>query len=208
MTRILFFDMGYTLVDEGEVWQRRCIEQAATEEARALGLSARDIFREIENASSARLPQYRTVVKKFGFTQVAPYRHEFERLYDDAPQVLSALARKYSLGVIANQTDGLCNRLENFGIRRYFSHVISSWDTGIMKPDPRIYTLALEAAGCAAHEAVMIGDRLDNDVAPAKSVGMQTVWVRQGFGRLQNPLGEADTPDYRIESLSQLLKIF
>ena len=27
----------------------------------------------------------------------------------------------------------------------------------------------------------MVGDRLDNDIAPAKKLGMKTVWVRQGY---------------------------
>ncbi|MCH5348900.1 MAG: hypothetical protein J1E40_06215, partial [Oscillospiraceae bacterium] len=71
MNTTLFFDMGYTLVDEGAVWKRRCEEQAATEEAKCLGLSAEAIYREIEKASIARLPQYRTVIKKFQFKTVA-----------------------------------------------------------------------------------------------------------------------------------------
>ena len=28
----------------------------------------------------------------------------------------------------------------------------------------------------------MVGDRIDNDTLPAKSLGMKTVWVKQGFG--------------------------
>ena len=206
--KTLFFDVGYTLVDEGAVWERRCEEQAATEEAKRLRLSAEAIYKEIENASLARLPQYRTVINKFYFQTVVPYRHELEVLYCDALNVLKMLSEKYELGVIANQTDGLRERLEHFGILRYFTHVISSWDVQVMKPDARIYEYALKMANCLPHEAVMIGDRIDNDIAPAKSVGMRTVWVKQGFGRLQTPLSEKDAPDYIIDHLSELLHIF
>lgn len=208
MCKTLFFDVGYTLVDEGAVWERRCEEQAATEEAKRLGLSAEAIYKEIENASLARLPQYRTVINKFHFQTVAPYRHELEVLYCDALDVLKMLSGKYKLGVIANQTDGLRERLEHFGILQYFTHVISSWDVQVMKPDARIYEYALKIANCLPNEAVMIGDRIDNDIAPAKSVGMGTVWVKQGFGRLQTPLSEKDAPDYTIDHLSELLHIF
>lgn len=208
MCKTLFFDVGYTLVDEGAVWQKRCEEQAETEEAKRLGLSAAVIYQEIEKASRARLPQYRTVIEKFQFKTVAPYRHELEKLYEDAPNVLKTLSNKYELGVIANQTDGLSERLESFGILQYFTHVISSWDVQVMKPDTRIYEYALKTSKCLPHEAVMIGDRLDNDIAPAKAVGMKTVWIKQGFGRLQTPLSEKDTPDYVIDSLLGLLKIF
>lgn len=78
--RCLFFDIGYTLVNEDAVWQARCREQADMPEARALGLTAGDIYREIEEASRQYMPQYHTVVAKYGFTQAAPYRGELERL--------------------------------------------------------------------------------------------------------------------------------
>ena len=204
----LFFDVGYTLVDETAVWQKRCEEQAATEEAKRLVLTAADLYREIENNSIARLPQYRTVIKKYGFTEVAPYRHELEKLYPEAPRVLEALAQKYTLGVIANQTDGLQERLRGFGIAQYFTHVVSSWDARIMKPDVRLYEYALEKAECLPQCACMIGDRLDNDIAPAKAAGMKTVWIRQGFGALQAPLSFADTPDCTVKSLAELTEIF
>lgn len=208
MYKFLFFDMGYTLVDESAVWQRRCEEQATTEEAKRLGLTAEMIYQEIEKASLARLPQYRTVIDKFQFQTVAPYRHELEKLYTDAPNVLATLSASYTLGVIANQMDGLQARLAHFGILPYFTHVISSWDVQIMKPDTRIFEYALKAAGCLPQEAVMIGDRLDNDVAPAKAIGMKTVWIKQGFGKLQAPLSKKDAPDHTIEHLSELLTIF
>lgn len=146
--------------------------------------------------------------KKFRFKTVAPYRHELEVLYEDASNVLKTLSGKYELGIIANQTDGLCERLDSFGILQYFTHVITSWEIQIMKPNRRIFEFALKTAESLPHEAVMIGDRIDNDIEPAKAVGMKTVWIKQGFGRLQIPLSEKDTPDYSIDNLSELLHIF
>lgn len=207
MIKVLFFDAGFTLVDESAVWERRCQEQAATEEAKKLGLTASDIYREIERASAARLPQFKTVVKKFGFSKTAPYRHELETLYPDAPAVLGTLSEKYPLGVIANQAEGLCQRLRDFGIRQFFTYVVSSWDVGVSKPDSRIFEYALKLAKCAPHEAVMIGDRLDNDIAPAKALGMKTVWIKKGFGRSQTPL-LGEMPGYTVDSLTELLGIF
>lgn len=208
MVRTLFFDMGYTLVDESAVWQRRCEEQAATEEAKLLGLTAEALYREIEAASRAGLPQYRTVIEKYRLKTAAPYRHELETLYQDAPGVLAALANKYELGIIANQTDGLQERLVCFGISRYFTHVVSSADIQMRKPDVRLFEYALREANCRPCEAVMIGDRLDNDIAPAKAVGMGTVWIKQGFGGLQTPRSPEDTPDWTVACLTELLSIF
>ncbi len=207
MIRWLFFDMGYTLVDETRVWQARCREQAAMAEAREKRVSEADILHAIEQASRDWRPQYRGALAALGLTAAAPYRSELEILYPDAPAVLSRLCRRYSLGVIANQAAGLEQRLSAFGIRQYFSLVVSSWESGVMKPDPGIFRLALEKAGCAPREAVMIGDRLDNDVLPAKALGMKTLWIRQGFGALQSPRGPDCTPDWTAHSLLDLLHI-
>ena len=128
--RCLFFDVGYTLVDEDAVWEARCQEQADMPEACALGLTAGDIYREIEEASRQYLPQYRAVMKKYSFTQVAPFRGELETLYPEAPAVLAAMSQKYALGVIANQAKGLKERLLEWGIQPYFMAVASSWEAG------------------------------------------------------------------------------
>ncbi len=205
--KFIYFDVGYTLVDEERVWAARCREQASTAEARALGLSADDIFGEIVNASRSYLPQYRTVVKRFGFTEVAPYRHELERLYPQAREVLERLSAEYRLGVIANQTDGLRKRLADFGIERYFSEIISSWDYGVMKPDLELFRIGIERSGVSPDEVVMVGDRLDNDIFPANSVGMRTVWVKQGFGGIQTPRSMEYEPTATVESIGKILEI-
>ena len=206
--KVLFFDVGYTLVNEDAVWEARCREQAQTAEAKNLALSASDIYHEIEIASIARKPQFRTLIDKYNFKEVAPYRTELEELYDEAPAIIKALSQKYELGIIANQLDGLKERLEAFGLLQYFKYIISSWDVQVMKPDIRIFEYALDKANCRPQEACMIGDRLDNDILPAKSLGMKTVWIKQGFGALQKPLSKSEEADYTINNLTELLKIF
>lgn len=206
--KTLFFDVGYTLVNEDAVWLRRCKDQAATEEAKKLGISAEDMYHEIEKATIEGLPQFRTVIERFKFSHMMPYHHELETMYEDAPQVLKALSEKYELGVIANQANGLRERLQSFGLLQYFKYVISSWDVKVMKPDIRIFEHALKAANCLPQDTVMIGDRIDNDTAPAQSLGMKTVWIKQGFGKLQTALAATNPPDYEVEKLTELLKIF
>jgi len=206
--RWIFFDVGYTLINEDNVWQKRFEEQAQSDEARALGLTPEAIRREVEQSTISRKPQYRSFLQKYGLSFPAPYRHELERPYPETVSVLKFLSSRYRLGVIANQSDGLRERLDAWGLLPYFSTFISSWDWQITKPDIRLFQAALDESGCTAHEAVMVGDRLDNDVLPAKSLGMHTVWIRQGFGRLQTPESEAEAPDHEIDSLSELLNLF
>lgn len=205
--KCIFFDIGYTLINEDDVWQQRCLEQSQTEECRLLSLSPEQIYNEIVQASLEYKPQYRTVIKKFGFTTPAPYRHNLEKLYDNVDLILEILANKYTLGIIANQTDGLTDRLQELGISKYFSHIISSWDYNIMKPDTKLFEIAVNNSGYKASEIVMVGDRLDNDIFPAKKIGMRTIWIKQGFGGIQIPKSYEYIPDIEISELNNLLDI-
>ncbi|WP_297635926.1 HAD family hydrolase [uncultured Clostridium sp.] len=206
--KYIFFDVGYTLINEDKVWEKRCLEQSETEEAKVLGLSSERIYEEIIQASLAYKPQYKTVVKKFDFKEVAKYNHSLEELYEGADLVLSKLSSSYKLGIIANQTNGLVERLESLGILKYFSIIISSSDCSVMKPDPKIFEIAVEKSGCKPEETIMIGDRLDNDIFPAKQIGMKTIWIKQGFGGIQKPKLKEYIPNEEISKLEDLLKIF
>lgn len=203
--KCIFFDIGCTLVDESDVWNKRCQEQSEMSEAKSRGISAQDIYEEIIKASKEYKPQYRTVVKNFNFKESAPYRSELEKLYDDADYVLERLSKKYKLGIIANQSDGLKDRLRELGILKYFNYVISSYDYKIQKPDVRLFEIALKESGLKACETAMVGDRLDNDIYPAKRIGMKTIWIKQGFGGMQKPLNDGYIPDVGVLNLTDLL---
>jgi HAD superfamily hydrolase (TIGR01549 family) len=53
----------------------------------------------------------------------------------------------------------------------FISICLSSTEVGLEKPDPAIFQLALSQSGCEPPQAVMIGDRLDNDIRPARLLG-------------------------------------
>ena len=77
-------------------------------------------------------------------------------------------------------------------------------EAGCAKPDLRIFKMALQKAKCEPNEAVMVGDRLDNDIVPAKELGMKTIWVRQGYAIYQSIDDERKRPDYIVDSIDEL----
>jgi 8-oxo-dGTP diphosphatase/putative hydrolase of the HAD superfamily len=85
--------------------------------------------------------------------------------------------------------------------------IASSAELGISKPDKEIFRLALAMADCRPENAVMVGDRLDNDIRPAKELGMKTVRIRKGLAIYMKPSCEAEVPDYTVDSLSEILSI-
>lgn len=118
------------------------------------------------------------------------------------------LRRGYKLGVIANQSEGTARRLEKWGILSCFDVIAASAEEGVAKPDADIFRRALERVGCRPENAAMVGDRLDNDISPAKALGMKTVWIKQGMSVFFSPKNADETPDYTVSELSELFEIF
>ena len=73
--------------------------------------------------------------------------------------------------------------------------------------DEKIFKIALQRATCKSGNAIMIGDRIENDIIPAKKLGFHTIWIKQGFGQYWNITNEEETPDYTVCSLSELCDI-
>ena len=198
----LFFDIGSTLVDETKVY-----DDIFQKIAVAGGVSVEEVKTRAIEFYKQNKRGHREVIRLLGvdYPEWSPL---YEELYPDTVKCLQILAKKYKLGIIANQIPGTEKRLEEMGIRRYFDVIVSSAEEGVAKPDPRIFNIALTRAGCAPEQAVMIGDRIDNDIVPAKQIGMKTVWIRQGVGKYWNIQGDSETPEYEVNSLSELLSIF
>ncbi len=202
MVKWIFFDVGSTLVDETEAYDHRVRDMIS-------GTSI--TFKEFDDARIALaqrgLDGNSAAIKHFGLTKT-PWHSEDEVPYSDAQSTLVALRQKnYKLGIIANQKLGTAERLEAWGLRQYLDVIAASAEIGYAKPDKEIFEKAFELAECTAEESVMVGDRLDNDIVPAKAIGMKTVWVKNGLAKYQSAeLGEG-VADYQIGSLSELLLI-
>ena len=199
--KYLFFDIGSTLVDESECVKKRC--EVIIE---SNNIDRQEFYDRVEECAKTDSYAVRTAALYYG-AEIPRWYGELEKLYPDIKMILEILSQKYKLGVIANQVAGTKDRLDNWGIGKCFDVVVASAEAGCAKPDLKLFNLALEQAGCKPNEAVMIGDRLDNDVVPAKQLGMKTVWVRQGFAKYQSISNETEKPDFIIDTIGDILDI-
>ena len=55
---------------------------------------------------------------------------------------------------------------------------------------------------------MMVGDRPDNDIKPARALGMMTVRVRTGQFCLFSPVDADMQPDAEVRTLSELAPLF
>ena len=199
----IFFDVGSTLVDETEAYNHRVREMIMNTD---IAFSVFDNKR-IELAKQG-FDGNSEAIKYFGLKKT-PWHSEDEIPFEDALDTLESLKEQgYKLGIIANQSAGTAQRLENWGLLKYFDVIAASAELGVSKPNKLIFEKAIELAGVPAYNAVMVGDRLDNDIIPAKAMGMKTVWIRKGLSIYQNIEFGKNIADWVVDTLSDLKAIF
>jgi putative hydrolase of the HAD superfamily len=128
-------------------------------------------------------------------------KHRFEdiELYSDVLPTLSALKGNYTMGLLSNGN----SYPKHLGLEGMFSFVIFSQDHGIEKPDPGVFQIAVNKAGCTRDQLLHIGDSLNDDIGGAKNAGIKSIWLdRTNTENTPNPRA-----DCVITSLSQLLDI-
>jgi NagD protein len=78
-------------------------------------------------------------------------------------------------------------------------------ETIVGKPSPIILEVALRALGCVAHESVIVGDRVETDIAMGKQLGLATILVLSGVTRSDDPRIAALAPDHVLRSVRELI---
>ncbi len=113
-----------------------------------------------------------------------PYAHALlhfrPKLVDGAKDLLLALkGRGYRIGLISNtgRTPGRTMRtvLEDYGLRKCFDAMTYSDEAGYIKPNRRIFEVALRDLGALPEHTVHVGDNPLLDVYGAKACGVRAI---------------------------------
>ena len=100
--------------------------------------------------------------------------------FPDSAAALARLAERYSLFVLSNVDEDLFEgSAERLG--RPFTAAYTAGAIGSYKPDPRNFEHLLERLdadhGIAGHELLHVAQSRFHDIAPARALGLATVWV-------------------------------
>ncbi|MBR4346670.1 MAG: HAD family hydrolase [Oscillospiraceae bacterium] len=202
MTQWLFFDLGNTLYDETLSDLERVTALLAKV---APHIPVPDFLEQMRAGAAAYAPSpFQYARKHFAIPHDEPYSTDKEVLFEGVPELLKALRERYSLAVLANQPSSTAERLKRDGIYGCFDICLLSETEGLSKPDPAFFEYGIKKAGCSPDRIAMIGDRLDNDIRPAKEAGMKTIRIRQGLSAVQEPISDEYRPDATVSSLNEL----
>jgi putative hydrolase of the HAD superfamily len=141
----------------------------------------------------ARIQRMQTFFGKYGGTltleEIQQAATFYRETYQSARQpvagaldLLQHLRTDTKIGIITNNaSQEQHEKLKFCGLSSLIDVLVISEEVGVIKPNPEIFTIALERLGCAASEAVMLGDAWNTDIVGASRVGIRPVWLNR-FG--------------------------
>lgn len=197
--RAIVFDVGETLVDESRAWAAQ---------AAAAGVPV-FTFIALFGSLIERAEDHRKIWSELGVPSPGS-SPEITRadLYPDAlPCIESARAAGISVGIAGNQPAGAAEQLSNAGLAADF--IASSAQWGIHKPSEKFFERVVDEAGVEASSILYVGDRLDNDILPARRMGMKTAFLLRGpWGYVHARRPEVQLADLQVDSLAELTELW
>lgn len=197
MIKAIFFDLGGVII-------RTEFQAPRQHLAERLGMEYEDLVKLVfDSPSSIRashgeitdIEHWTEVTKRLKrpISEMQTIRNEFfagdivDRTLLD---FLRSLRPQYFVGLISNAWPDLRDYIARQGFADVFDHMIISGEVGVMKPEARIYQIALEQAGVDSGEAVFVDDLYEN-IEGCEKVGIKGIHFK--------------TPEATLKQLKSLL---
>jgi HAD superfamily hydrolase (TIGR01662 family) len=208
MITAVVFDVGETLIGESRIWLRwadRLNVPPLTFLGLLGGVAALD--RPHREVFEAVRPGFLFSEESRKWAEEDPdgLRENFDAddLYPDVRPALHKLkADGFTLVIAGNQPAQARQALEKMDLP--VDAIFTSAEWGVEKPHPDFFAKVAEVADAQPEQVCYVGDRLDNDVLPARKAGMLPVLIRRGpWGYLHAQRPEASQARI-IDTLDQL----
>lgn len=126
------------------------------------------------------------------------------KLMDGITDEVKLLSKRFKLALAGQYGGEILTLLNQASILDCFASHSTQDDFPITKPDPRYYEMIVEHLGINPEQCIMVGDRIDKDIIPAKQVGMKTVLIRTGLHKNQLPRTPQELPDVELRGAAGL----
>jgi HAD superfamily hydrolase (TIGR01549 family) len=221
--RVIFFDMGQTLVTGAAQSTRRLVASGlalSEKETRKVG---RLMMTHPATELSSLIPALKGILVDHEQRHIenileAIWEEQVRcvKEIDGATAALRLLkAKGFKLGLLSTTWhplfEGFCRSCPEMA--ELLDLFVLSYRLGCKKPSPGIFHQALEQAGAPAEKCWMVGDSYELDVEPALAAGMRTIWVLRSPEREKALLaqvlrGEKDRPESSVVHLDEILEFF
>jgi FMN phosphatase YigB (HAD superfamily) len=90
-----------------------------------------------------------------------------------------------------------------------FRFLASSAGWGVDKPNLEFFRRIVDLTQLEPSQIVYVGDRLDNDILPARELGIKTVFLERGaWGKIHAQREEVRLADWHVQRLEGLQSLF
>lgn len=118
---------------------------------------------------------------------------------------LREICQDFKIGIAGQYGQEILAFLEQQSIMDCFAYRLTQDDFSLTKPDPRYFEQITKAFGVNPQECILVGDRIDNDIVPAKLLGMKTVLIRAGLHKNQQPRTIFEVPDMEMNGINGII---
>lgn len=183
------FDLGETLIDETRYWRQWATRLnlpdftwfAILGGVIAQGADHREAFHVVDPSFDLA-----AAIERYEFDGYFGEGRRWWTAADVYPDAIECLRRLrgmgYRIGIAANNNDRdrtrLADHLVQIGIVADLVSSSAAWS--LWKPDVRFFAKLVDETGAAPDRIVYVGDRIDNDVLPARRAGLRAVFLRRG----------------------------
>jgi putative hydrolase of the HAD superfamily len=225
--KVLIFDLDDTLFDTSGMLVKPALREAAAAMA-ALGLNATPEMCAMERIhflkASPRGDLFAHLVNKFGIKEgsgaspeqiretgsAAFYKREVEKNifpYPRVREILADLSVRYLIFLVTmGDPSTQKQKVENLKIGSFFRQIFYvAPNKNQTKTDA--FAMIMKTTGLKPDEFLCIGNRLDLEISQGKALGLQTCLVQTGDHRDVVPHGRLEQPDYKIEKISEIMKV-
>ncbi len=192
MLKAIIFDLDGTLYKSPEVYQQFAeaayhtyakIRNTTKEQAKEILEKKRE---ELKKIRGFPVP-YTLALIEFGIP-IEKWHQENIAFFDAGlflkpdlklKKVMEKLKQKYEIAVLTNNNRIQTERiLRALGIIDLFDHIFTYESFNLIKPNPEIFISVVRKLGLKPQECLMVGDRYDVDLVPAKEIGMKIYEVK------------------------------
>jgi HAD superfamily hydrolase (TIGR01549 family) len=217
MIKNIFLDVGGVILDETEFEEISSKIITGIIKQYKVNYSIQNYWNDVAEAVYRFVPKvydfilYKNIDNPDDFDKSkAQYKNELKqshikyKLMDGINDFLRIFSTQYKIGILGQYGKDFRQYLEGINLLKYFTFAEIQDDYKITKPDPRYFEAILKKCKCKPKESIMVGDRIDKDIIPAKIIGMKTIRIRTGIHIKQDPRLPDEIPDLTVNKIEEI----
>jgi 2-haloacid dehalogenase len=157
-----------------------------------------DVLARIAKATGSEIPAGRHHALAESLPHWRPFR--------DTVPALRRLKAQYALGIISNiDNDLFAATARHLGVA--FDYVITAEQVRSYKPSPKNFEAAIARIAKPKEKLLHVAESLFHDVAPARQLGIASVWINRRQGKPAATRHVEATPDLEVPNLTALAEL-